>query len=155
MNSQKPEWKLSWSEEFNYDGLPDSSKWTYETGGSGWRNKELQYYTRASLKNVEVNNGTLKLHALHEKMENRDYTSARLTTRGRLDFTYGKIEIRAKLPPGRGLWPAIWMLGSNIRNVSWPDCGEIDIMEHVGFEKDSVLGTVHLGHTITLLEHKE
>src|SRR6185369_1950024 len=75
--------------------------------------------------------------------QNREYTSARMVTRGKADFTYGKIEIRAKLPPGRGLWPAIWMLGNNIDKVDWPDCGEIDIMEHVGYEKDSVIGTIH------------
>jgi beta-glucanase (GH16 family) len=76
-------------------------------------------------------------------MNDREYTSARLVTKGKADFTYGKIEIRAKLPAGRGLWPAIWMLGSNIGQVNWPDCGEIDIMEHVGFDKDSVFGTIH------------
>jgi beta-glucanase (GH16 family) len=137
------QWKLSWSEEFNYIGIPDSTKWSYDTGGHGWGNNELQYYTRASIANAEVSNGSLKLRALREKMGNRDYTSARLVTKGKADFTYGKIEIRAKLPPGRGLWPAIWMLGTSIGKVAWPDCGEIDIMEHVGFEKDSVMATVH------------
>lgn len=136
-------WKLVWSEEFDYNGLPDSTKWSYETGGHGWGNNELQYYTRASLSNAEVNNGTLKIHAIKEKKENREYTSARLVTRGKKEFTYGRIEIRAKLPPGRGLWPAIWMLGSNISKVGWPMSGEIDIMEHVGYEKDSVLATIH------------
>lgn len=136
-------WKLSWSEEFNYTGLPDSTKWSYETGGNGWGNNELQYYTSASPLNVQVSNGTLKLSAIKQKMENREYTSARLVTRGKKDFTYGRIEIRAKLPPGRGLWPAIWMLGSNISAVGWPMSGEIDIMEHVGYEKDSVLATIH------------
>lgn len=136
-------WKLAWSDEFNYNGLPDSSKWNYNVGGHGWGNNELQYYTSADISNAEVSNGSLKLRALKQKMENREYTSARLVTMGKADFTYGKIEIRAKLPPGRGLWPAFWMLGSNHHTVSWPECGEIDIMEHVGFEKDSVFGTVH------------
>lgn len=136
-------WKLSWSEEFNYNGLPDSSKWSYEVGGHGWGNNELQYYTDAALTNTEVSNGSLKLKALRQKMHDREYTSARLVTKGKAEFTYGKIEIRAKLPPGRGLWPAVWMLGTNIGAVNWPECGEIDIMEHVGFEKDSVFGTVH------------
>ncbi len=136
-------WKLSWSEEFNYNGLPDSTKWDYEVGGHGWGNNELQYYTHANINNVEVNNGSLKIKALHEKMADREYTSARLVTKGKEQFTYGKIEIRAKLPEGRGLWPALWMLGTNIGKVDWPDCGEIDIMEHVGFDKDSVFGTVH------------
>lgn len=140
---KEDQWKLSWSDEFDYNGLPDSTKWNYDVGGHGWGNNELQYYTRASISNVEVSNGTLKLRAIQQKMDIREYTSARLITRGKADFTYGKIEVKAKLPPGRGLWPAIWMLGTNIGNVSWPDCGEIDIMEHVGFEKDSMFGTVH------------
>lgn len=137
------EWKLSWSDEFNYNGLPDSTKWNYDVGGHGWGNNELQYYTQAALTNTEVSNGSLKIKAIREKKDNSEYTSTRLITRGKADFTYGKIEIRAKLPAGRGLWPAIWMLGSNIGKVDWPDCGEIDIMEHVGFEKDSIFGTVH------------
>src|SRR3954462_5125801 len=88
--------KLAWSEEFNYNGLPDSTKWSYETGGHGWGNNELQYYTRASLTNAEVSNGTLKIRALREPINNREYSSARLVTRGKAEFTYGKIEIRAK-----------------------------------------------------------
>ena len=142
MENEK-EWKLSWSEEFNYNGMPDTTIWSYDTGGHGWGNNELQYYTKASKNNVEVSNGSLKLRVLREKMGNREYTSARMVTNGKAQFTYGKIEIRAKLPPGRGLWPAIWMLGTNIGNAGWPDCGEIDIMEHVGYEKDSVIGTIH------------
>lgn len=136
-------WQLSWSDEFDYNGLPDSNKWNYDVGGHGWGNNELQYYTKASIRNAEVSNGSLKLKAITEKMENRDYTSARLVTRDKADFTYGKIEVKAKLPRGRGLWPAIWMLGDNIENAGWPDCGEIDIMEHVGYDKDSVLGYIH------------
>jgi beta-glucanase (GH16 family) len=142
-SADESNWKLSWSEEFNYEGLPDSNKWSYDAGGHGWGNNELQYYTDAAISNAEVSNGTLKLKALHEKMDNRDYTSARLITRGKADFTYGKIEIRAKLPEGRGLWPAVWMLAKDIGKVNWPDCGEIDILEHVGFDKDSVFGTIH------------
>ncbi len=136
-------WTLSWSDEFNYTGLPDSSKWDYDTGGHGWGNNELQYYTDSDIRNVEVNNGTLKLRALREKTGDKDYSSARMVTRGKADFTYGKIEINAKLPAGRGLWPALWMLGNNIETVDWPECGEIDIMEHVGYEKDSIFGTIH------------
>ena len=90
-----------------------------------------------------MSNGSLKIKALHHPVENRDYTSARIITKGKAEFTYGKVEIRAKLPGGRGLWPAIWMLGTNFENKGWPECGEIDIMEHVGFEKDSVFGTIH------------
>ena len=137
------DWKLSWSDEFNYNGLPDSTKWGYDKGGNGWGNNELQYYTAASINNAEVSNGSLKIKALHHPVENRDYTSARIITKGKAEFTYGKVEIRAKLPGGRGLWPAIWMLGTNFENKGWPECGEIDIMEHVGFEKDSVFGTIH------------
>lgn len=139
----KDEWKLFWSDEFNYTGLPDSAKWNYETGGNGWGNNELQYYTNASLNNVEVSNGTLKLKVLEQKIENREYTSARLVTKGKAEFTYGKIDIRAKLPAGKGLWPAVWMLGANVDKIAWPGCGEIDIMEHVGYEKDSIFGTIH------------
>ena len=113
------DWKLSWSEEFNYTGLPDSTKWSYDVGGHGWGNNELEYYTEGSLDNAAVSNGTLKIKAIREKKENREYTSARLHTRGKADFTYGKIEIKAKLPSGRGIWPAIWMLGSNIGAVDW------------------------------------
>jgi beta-glucanase (GH16 family) len=137
------EWKLTWSDEFNYTGLPDSTKWSYDVGGNGWGNNELEYYTNASPENASVSNGTLKIKAIHENKDNREYTSARLVTKGKKEFTYGKIEIRAKLPPGRGLWPAIWMLGADAGKVGWPLCGEIDIMEHVGFEKDSVFGTIH------------
>jgi beta-glucanase (GH16 family) len=137
------EWKLFWSDEFNYEGLPDSTKWGYNVGGDGWGNNELQYYTEADPANVSVSNGSLKITALKQKKGDKDYTSTRLVTDGKVDFTYGKIEIKAKLPPGRGLWPAFWMLGSNHKTVGWPECGEIDIMEHVGFEKDSVFGTVH------------
>jgi beta-glucanase (GH16 family) len=137
------DWKLSWSEEFNYTGLPDSTKWSYDVGGDGWGNNELEYYTKGSPNNVEVSNGTLKIKAIRENKENREYTSTRMHTKGKADFTYGKIEIRAKLPAGRGIWPAIWMLGSSVGTVDWPECGEIDIMEHVGFDKDTIVGTVH------------
>jgi beta-glucanase (GH16 family) len=140
---ENPQWKLHWQDEFNYEGLPDSTKWDYNVGGHGWGNNELQYYTKADLNNAKVSNGSLWVMARKQKMENRDYTSARLVTKGKADFTYGKVEIRARLPAGRGLWPAIWMLGSNVSSVGWPECGEIDIMEHVGFEKDSVFGTIH------------
>jgi beta-glucanase (GH16 family) len=141
--SDSNQWKLTWSDEFNYNGLPDSRKWTYDVGGNGWGNNELEYYTNASLANAHVDNGTLKITAIREDKRGRDYTSARLLTKGKQEFTYGKIEIRAKLPAGRGLWPAIWMLGADAAKVGWPLCGEIDIMEHVGYEKDSVLGTIH------------
>lgn len=136
-------YKLIWSDEFNYKGLPDSSKWGYDVGGNGWGNNELQFYTQKDLSNASVSNGVLKITARKQVKENRQYTSARLITKDKAEFTYGKIEIRAKLPAGRGTWPAIWMLGKNIHTISWPACGEIDIMEHVGFNKDSVFNSIH------------
>ncbi len=137
--------KLVWSDEFNYSGLPDSSKWNYDIGGYGWGNNEKQFYTDRDTMNAIVKNGVLSIIARKEKRGNNDYTSARLLTRGKAEWTYGRIEMSAKLPAGRGLWPAGWMLGSNVDVKGWPDCGEIDIMEHVGFKKDSVFGTVHTG----------
>lgn len=136
---------LIWADEFNYTGLPDSSKWNCEVGGHGWGNNELQYYTLMDTSNVKVENGILRITARKQTKENRQYTSAKLQTRNKAEFTYGKIEVRAKLPPGRGTWPAIWMLGKNIKEARWPDCGEIDIMEHVGYNKDSIFGTIHSG----------
>lgn len=136
-------WKLSWSDEFNYTGLPDSSKWKFETGGHGWGNHELQYYTETDTTNAIIKNGLLKITAHKKQFDKNQYTSAKLITKGRKLFQYGRIEVRAKLPAGRGTWPAIWMLGDNIDKADWPDCGEIDIMEHVGFKKDTVYGSIH------------
>ncbi len=136
-------YKLTWSDEFNYKGLPDSTKWNYNVGGHGWGNNELQYYTASDTLNAKVENGFLKIVARKQSIENRQYTSARLLTKNKAEFEYGKFEIRAKLPAGRGTWPAIWMLGKNIDEVPWPACGEIDIMEHVGYDKDSIHGTIH------------
>jgi len=138
-------WKLVWSDEFNYSGLPDSSKWNYDVGGSGWGNNEKQFYTKADTANAVVKNGILSIIARKEKHGDKDYTSARLLTKGKAEWAYGRVEISAKLPPGVGLWPAAWMLGKNIDKAGWPDGGEIDIMEHVGFRKDTVFGTVHTG----------
>ncbi|MCF8367251.1 MAG: family 16 glycosylhydrolase [Bacteroidales bacterium] len=122
---------LVWSEEFDYTGLPGSSNWNMETGGGGWGNNELQYYTN-SQNNAMVENGVLTITAREEEYGGRDYTSARITTQNKFDFKYGKIEARIKLPYGQGLWPAFWMLGANISSVGWPACGEIDIMEMIG-----------------------
>ncbi|HXR82724.1 MAG TPA: glycoside hydrolase family 16 protein [Hanamia sp.] len=135
--------KLVWSDEFNYNGLPDSSKWNYAVGANGWGNNEKQFYTKADTTNAIVKNGVLCIIARNEKHDNNDYTSARLLTKGKAEWEYGKIEVRAKLPPGLGLWPAFWMLGNNIDKAGWPKCGEIDIMEHVGYKKDSLFGTIH------------
>lgn len=122
---------LIWWDEFEYTGLPDASKWNMETGGSGWGNNELQYYTNSE-NNAMVDNGILTITAREESMGGRDYTSARITTQNKFDFKYGKIEARIKLPYGQGIWPAFWMLGANIGSVGWPACGETDIMEMVG-----------------------
>jgi len=122
---------LIWSEEFNYTGLPDATIWNMETGGGGWGNNELQYYTNSE-SNASVGNGVLTITAKEEALGGRDYTSARITTQNKFDFKYGKIEARIKLPYGQGIWPAFWMLGANISSVGWPACGEIDIMEMIG-----------------------
>lgn len=131
-----------WQDEFDYSGLPDSSRWGYDIGGGGWGNNELQYYTR-SISNASVANGVLTITARKEPMENRAYTSARLVTKNKADFLYGRIEVRAKLPAGRGTWPAIWMLPTDWVYGGWPKSGEIDIMEHVGYDPNRVLFSIH------------
>lgn len=149
---------LFWSDEFNTDGLPDPTKWGYDLGGDGWGNSELQYYTNRA-ENAIVQGGVLKIKALKETYSGRIYTSARLLTLNKFAFTYGRVEVRAKIPSGVGTWPAIWMLGSNIATTPWPGCGEIDIMEHRGSELNKIFGTLHYpgrsggnadGSTITL-----
>tara|TARA_R110002049_G_scaffold138450_2_gene298539 strand:- start:2836 stop:3690 length:855 start_codon:yes stop_codon:yes gene_type:complete len=150
-------YELVWADEFDYSGKPDSTKWGFEYGFV--RNKEAQYYTD-SLKNARVENGFLILEAHKEnilntafkskdeknwrlKRDTASYTSASISTKNLAEWTYGKIEVKAKLPRGIGLWPAVWMLGENREEVGWPKCGEIDIMEHVGYDKDSIFGTIH------------
>jgi len=135
---------LIWSDEFNTGTAPEPAKWNYDigTGSSGWGNNELQYYTSRA-ENVNVSNGTLKIIARKEVYSGSNYTSARLLTRDKFSFKYGKVEARAKMPAGIGTWPAIWMLGANIGNVGWPACGEIDVMEHVGSQLNKIYGTVH------------
>ncbi len=135
---------LVWSDEFDVDGAPDPSKWTYDigTGGNGWGNNESQYYTDRT-DNVEVLNGSLVITAQAESYMGSNYTSARLKSQGLYDFTYGKVEISAKLPEGSGTWPALWMLGSNFDTVGWPTCGEIDIMEHVGNNQNTISAALH------------
>jgi beta-glucanase (GH16 family) len=132
---------LVWSDEFNTDGAPDTTKWAYDLGigTDGWGNNEAQSYTNAS-DNVIVADGNLKITA---KKVGSDYTSARLKSEGKFDFTYGKVEVRAKLPVGGGTWPAIWMLGADYATNTWPACGEIDIMEHKGNEPNVIHGTLH------------
>ena len=148
------EWRLIWSDEFDYSGLPDPAKWGYDVGGHGWGNKELQFYTERRKENARVENGHLiiearrdgsGLEARREGSGRNEYTSARLVSKDKGDWTYGRFEVSAKLPSGRGTWPAIWMLPSlkSYGNGGWPDNGEIDIMEHVGFDPDVVHGSVH------------
>ena len=134
--------KLVWSEEFNYTGQPDSTKWTYNVGGNGWGNNELQFYTFKRLENARVEKGNLIIEARKEDWQGKRYTSARLVTKRLADWKYGTIEVRAKIPAGRGTWPAIWMLAST-QPLKWPEDGEIDIMEHVGFDHGRIHGSIH------------
>lgn len=133
---------LIWSDEFDYNGAPDPSKWGYDLGGGGWGNNEAEYYTNRT-ENAVVENGVLKITAQKEDYEGASYTSARLNTKGKFNFKYGKIEVRAKLPEGGGTWPAIWMLGSNVETAGWPACGEIDIMEEVGNDPGRIHSSLH------------
>ena len=147
------EWKLVWSDEFDTPGLPDKTKWDYEEGFE--RNQEVQYYTRGRLENARVENGLLVIEGRKEsytppatRKTGRtprpvEYTSASLITRHRAAWRYGRIEMRAKLPAGEGVWPAFWAMGTNRTDRGWPACGEIDIMEFIGREPDLVHGTVH------------
>ncbi len=135
------DWKLDWSDEFSYDGEPESIKWTYEVGKV--RNNESQFYTKARKENAHVENGMLTIQARSEDFKGSKHTSASIITKGKKEFLYGRIEVRAKLPTGVGMWPAIWMLGTNISDVGWPACGEIDIMENVGFDPDTIHSNIH------------
>jgi beta-glucanase (GH16 family) len=131
-----------WADEFEYIGLPDPNKWTYDLGGSGWGNNELQYYTN-SINNASVADGKLSIIAVKENKEGRNYTSARVVSRGKGDFLYGRFEIKAKLPAGKGTWPALWMLPTDWAYGGWPNSGEIDIMEHVGYDPNVVHISIH------------
>lgn len=151
------QWDLVWSDEFDGKGLPDRNKWGYEEGMI--RNLEAQYFTRERKKNVRQEDGMLIIEARKESYRNEayeknsadwwkaqkyaEYTSASLTTQGKADWTYGRIEVRAKMPMGRGMWPAFWTLGSDVNKIGWPACGEIDIMEYYGFDTNTIYGTVH------------
>ena len=143
------EWKLVWSDEFDQaDGsAPDPKKWIQETGGNGWGNHELEYYT-ARRDNSRVEDGKLVIEARAERYTGQDgvareYTSARLKTKTLFSRVYGKFESRIRIPYGQGMWPAFWMLGEDIDKVGWPNCGEIDIMENIGVEPGRVHGTLH------------
>lgn len=130
---------LVWEDDFETPGAPDASKWTYDLGAGGWGNNELQSYTNNS-ENVIVADGYLKITA---KASGSGYTSARLKSEDLYEFTYGRVEVRAKLPASIGTWPAIWMLGQDYATNTWPACGEIDIMEQTGQDKNTILGTLH------------
>nr|WP_319270927.1 glycoside hydrolase family 16 protein [uncultured Draconibacterium sp.] len=139
------EYQLVWSDEFEYSGLPDSSKWDYDTEGNdaGWGNNESQFYTTKRIENAQVENGILNITARLEDYNNRKYTSARLITKA--DWQYGRFETRAKLPAGRGTWSAIWMMpgGWTFNDGNWPDIGEFDIMEHVGHDAGMIHASAH------------
>ena len=139
--------ELVWSDEFDYEGLPDDTKWNYDTVGNsyGWGNNELQYYTVERKENAWVDGEFLTIAAIRESWNDFNFTSARLTSKEKGDWLYGRMEIRAKVPGGRGIWPAIWMLPTDWEYGGWPESGEIDIMEHVGYEPDSIYTTVHTG----------
>ena len=144
-NASEFESKPFWADEFDKKGLPDAKKWGYDIGGSGWGNHELEYYTKENLKNARVENGKLIIEAIKEPFEGKNYTSARLTSKGKADFLYGRFEVKAKLPKGLGTWPAIWMLATDhsYGESYWPDNGEIDIMEHVGYDPNVIHASVH------------
>ena len=135
---------LVWADEFDTDGAPCSENWSFElgTGNNGWGNGEAQYYTDDP-SNVVVSDGVLKITAKAESFQGSDYTSGRLKTNQNFDFTFGRVEARAKLPTGGGTWPAIWMLGSDYQTNTWPACGEMDIMEHVGNNQDEIFSSLH------------
>jgi len=139
--AQPTSWRLVWQDEFNGTGLPDATRWGYEVGYV--RNSELQYYTQGRLENARQENGHLVIEARRDGWNGHDITSASVITKGKKSFLYGRIEVRAKLPTGKGTWPAFWMLGTDIDQVGWPACGEIDIMEYVGFDPTTIHGTVH------------
>jgi beta-glucanase (GH16 family) len=142
-------WSVTWSDEFNgaNGSAPDPSRWAVVTGGNGWGNKELEYYTQR-LENVQIEDGNLVITALQENYTGpdsvtRNFTSARMQTKGKFDQTYGRFEARIKIPYGQGIWPAFWLLGSDMDQSHWPGAGEIDIMENIGREPSAVHGTIH------------
>ena len=136
-----------WNDEFDGNSL-DESDWNFElgTGSNGWGNNELQYYRK---ENTSLNGGYLMIEAKKENFSGQSYTSSRLTTEGKFDFEYGRVDIRAQLPEGQGIWSALWMLGANFSSVGWPKCGEVDIMEMIGGNgrENDVFGTLHWDNT--------
>ena len=143
----EPNWVLVWSDEFDASSI-NASNWTYDTGGGGWGNNELEYYTdrpqNSYITHDGTGNGFLVIEARNERLKNRNYTSARLKTQGLQNWTYGKFVARIRIPGGTGVWPAFWMLGANFPTVGWPNCGELDIMEHVPQLGDQTIrGSAH------------
>jgi beta-glucanase (GH16 family) len=143
------QWSLTWSDEFSSasGSAPDPGKWTYDLGGKGWGNQELETYTSRT-QNAQIQNGNLVITALQENYTGTDgitrsYTSARLKTQTRFTQAYGRFEARIKIPKGQGIWPAFWMLGNDITQNGWPKCGEIDIMENIGREPGTIHGSLH------------
>jgi beta-glucanase (GH16 family) len=135
---------LVWSDEFDTPGAPDPTRWNYDlgTGDNGWGNNELQYYT-SDPKNVRVEDGKLIIEAHKDSLEDKAFTSTRIISKGKGDWLYGRVEVKARLPRGKGTWPAIWMLSTDNKYGGWPVSGEIDIMEHVGYDPGVVHGTIH------------
>lgn len=144
-----PTWELIWSDEFNENGLPDLQKWSYDEGNGcpnlcGWGNNERQYYTTNRLENARISDGHLIIEARKETFQESDYTSARIVSKNKGDWQYGRFEARIKFPTGKGTWSAFWMLSTDNAYGNWPNSGEIDIVEHVGYEPDKVHGTIHV-----------
>lgn len=139
-NNENKEWKLVWNDEFEVNGLPDPKKWSFDVRGPGWVNDELQAYTDTRLENCRIENGKLIIEA---RKDGNDYTSARIKTEGKGDWLYGKVVVRAKIPKGRGVWPAIWMMPTDNKYGSWPNSGEIDTMEYVGHEPGLIHASMH------------
>jgi beta-glucanase (GH16 family) len=139
------EWVQIWGDEFEVDGAPDPTRWSYAVGGHGWGNKELQFYTDNRRENAVVEDGVLRIIARRENYEGNEYTSARVISRGKGDFQYGRFVVRARLPDGVGTWPAFWLMPSDwdFSDGGWPDIGEIDVIEHVGYDPGVIHASAH------------
>ncbi len=138
------DWQLVWSDDFHQanGSSVNPSKWTFETGGDGWGNNEMEFYTTRT-NNVRIEDNKLVIEADKENFGGRHFTSGRILTRGHFAWTYGVFEARIKIPSGQGIWPAFWLLGNDISTNSWPNCGEVDIMENIGREPGAIHGTIH------------
>lgn len=143
--AEKEGWTMVWNDEFDYTGLPDPAKWSFDTEGNAWDwgNNEAQYYTAERKENVWVSDGVLRITALKEKMGGKEYTSGRIRSMGKGDWLYGRFEARAKLPTGRGVWSAFWMMPTDSEYGGWPRSGEIDIMENVGYDPETIVANAH------------